>query len=114
VDAVLYGDGRVEEGVPNSHGYRILDLPAAVSVRDSAESLNKLFAGGVRSVLLVGTSEFVADFARAELVDKLLVDWLGTAEVSSPNQLFQAPSGYRTTAVTKIGQVVRVQLVPET
>jgi diaminohydroxyphosphoribosylaminopyrimidine deaminase/5-amino-6-(5-phosphoribosylamino)uracil reductase len=111
VDAVLYEDGRVEEGVRDSHGQGILWLPTALPSAQPAELLAGMYAGGVRSVLLVGSAGFIDNYAT--LVDELVVDWPVPSEASSATSTFAVPTGYRTRCVAKIGQVVRVEYVLE-
>jgi diaminohydroxyphosphoribosylaminopyrimidine deaminase/5-amino-6-(5-phosphoribosylamino)uracil reductase len=109
VDAVLYGDGRVEESVPFVHGHGILNLPSVVHASDPAGSLDVLYSGGVRSVLLVGAADFIAGYAEAGLVDTLLVDWPTVAGASGDTEAFTLPRDYRMVAVAKAGRAVRAE-----
>jgi diaminohydroxyphosphoribosylaminopyrimidine deaminase/5-amino-6-(5-phosphoribosylamino)uracil reductase len=109
VDAVLHEDGRVEESIPFVHGHGILHLPSVVAAGDPAGSLETLYLGGVRSVLLVGAADFVASYAGAGLVDTLLVDWPTVVDASSDMSAFSVPRDYRTVAVAKAGGSVRTK-----
>jgi len=113
VDAVLYEDGRVEESIPDSHGQGVLDLLPSVGVADPADSLSKLYTGGVRLLLLAGSADFIASYAHAGLVDRLVVDWVLVPDASSITSAFMVPVGYRTAVVNKVDRALRVEFVPD-
>lgn len=71
-DAVLYADGHVEEGTPNSHGQGILNLTGKPYRVGPLAVLAALHAGGVRSVLLNGGRRCGERFVQAGLVDQIV------------------------------------------
>lgn len=72
-DAVLYADGHVEKGTPNSHGQGMLNLACKSHRAGPSAVLAALHAGGVRSVLLNGGRRFGERFVQAGLVDQIMV-----------------------------------------
>ncbi|MFD1050659.1 dihydrofolate reductase family protein, partial [Kibdelosporangium lantanae] len=72
VDAVVGVDGRVEEGVPGSHGADVLTLPPEVSTSDPVAALSALYDAGARMVLLHGGQELAGPFVDGRVVDEVV------------------------------------------
>jgi diaminohydroxyphosphoribosylaminopyrimidine deaminase/5-amino-6-(5-phosphoribosylamino)uracil reductase len=118
VDAVLFEDGHVEEGVPGSHGQGMLQLnPRPLGAGPSAV-LVSLHAGGVRSVLLSADRTIAEPFVRAGLVDQIVVHLAVEGPRTSPR--FHArqppwslmPPGFEVASIERLGTQVKVVGVP--
>ncbi|MEU9891169.1 bifunctional diaminohydroxyphosphoribosylaminopyrimidine deaminase/5-amino-6-(5-phosphoribosylamino)uracil reductase RibD [Sphaerisporangium sp. NPDC051011] len=71
-DAVLFPDGRFEEGIRGGHGTDTFALPPHAVDLGSADLLKSLYAGGVRSLLLAGRSNPLMErLAAAGLIDEI-------------------------------------------
>ncbi|MGH3973906.1 MAG: bifunctional diaminohydroxyphosphoribosylaminopyrimidine deaminase/5-amino-6-(5-phosphoribosylamino)uracil reductase RibD [Pseudonocardiaceae bacterium] len=113
-DAVLYADGKVGEGVPNSHGAGILNLSSKPLTDSPTAVLAALYADGVRSVLLSGGRSFAEPFIQIELVDQIVVYF--TVEGPSTSPRFRdddvswslLPSGFEIATITRQNTHVRI------
>jgi diaminohydroxyphosphoribosylaminopyrimidine deaminase/5-amino-6-(5-phosphoribosylamino)uracil reductase len=112
-DAVLFDHDRLEEGTPDSHGRGSFELPTSPG-DEPAEQLMRLYDGGTRTVLLVGTLGLAPAWANTSVVDRLLVyvapearDAVGGA----PSERL-APSGFRVANVSVDAGHIRVEYVP--
>ncbi len=114
VDAVLFPDGHVEEGVPGSHEHAVLELPTAQLSGSPDEVLKALYAGGVRHLLLAGGRQLVQEYANAGTVDRVVVYLPETHESRSwslgPAEL--VPSGFGIERVVKTRRHIRIDTVP--
>ena len=72
VDAVVGADGRVEEGVPGSHGVDVLTLPTTVPTAEPTVALAALYDAGARMVLLHGGQELAGPFVAGRVVDEVV------------------------------------------
>jgi diaminohydroxyphosphoribosylaminopyrimidine deaminase/5-amino-6-(5-phosphoribosylamino)uracil reductase len=107
-DAVLFEDGRVEEGVPHSHGEGILHLVAKPLSSGPVAVLSALHDGGVRSLLLSGGRDLAEPFLQQEAIDEivLVIDGDEPAGVASASFL---PPGFTLLSVEKVlGAVVAI------
>ncbi|WP_410647967.1 bifunctional diaminohydroxyphosphoribosylaminopyrimidine deaminase/5-amino-6-(5-phosphoribosylamino)uracil reductase RibD [Amycolatopsis sp. cmx-4-54] len=71
-DAVIFSNGRVEEGASGVHLPEVFALPTAYGGQEPELYLRELYTGGVRSLLLVGRSEVAKSFCDAGLVDEIV------------------------------------------
>jgi diaminohydroxyphosphoribosylaminopyrimidine deaminase / 5-amino-6-(5-phosphoribosylamino)uracil reductase len=108
VDAVLSDDGRVEEGVPESHGRGALNVPPTIEAGDPDGSLRMLYAGGVRIILLAGAPEVIHSYAEARLVDRLVVDRLAVPDASGVAPMPLPPWDYSLSGAHKTPTGTRV------
>lgn len=72
-DAVVFPDGRIEEGVIGVHLPDVFTLPAAYKSQRPESFLRELYDRGVRSVLLAGRSAAARSFYDADLVDEIVL-----------------------------------------
>ncbi len=111
-DAVIFEDGHVEEGVPNSHGAGILMLDPKPLSAGPAAVLVSLHAGGVRTLLLSGGHRLVASFLHARLVDQAVAYAVSEPTASPPDPAIPAtsrqfaPEGFGITRVEHFGDAV--------
>lgn len=116
-DAVLYPEGEVEEGAPNSHGPGILRLNVPLPAEDPPSLLASLHAGGVRSILLSGNRNFAESFLQAGLVDQIVL-YLST-EGSSTSPRFSEddtawlflPPGFETVHIARLGRHIKTTAI---
>jgi len=115
-DAVLHGDGSVEEAVPGSHGKGILrleDSPPGTGARRVAASL---YEGGVRQLVLDGGLEVAAPFLAAGLVDRVLVHLRPERASHRPgtaNPWPLLPPGFAIRSAKRVGEYVQIEGQPE-
>jgi diaminohydroxyphosphoribosylaminopyrimidine deaminase / 5-amino-6-(5-phosphoribosylamino)uracil reductase len=111
-DAVLWPDGRLEEGGPGAHKPDVFSLPATLAADVPELALADLYQRGVRSVLLCGRSRIAESFAERGLVDEV------TAYVAQQPPSFRPSSlvapqtlaaGFKLVEVANIGGWVRVE-----
>jgi len=115
VDAVLYRDGRLEEGVPKSHGRGVVELPSELANVAPTDALKALYAGGVRTLLLVESKELAQDYAAAGLLDRALIYLPGSGESLLPTAGLSPGvvlADFRITGITKTDRHVRLETVP--
>jgi diaminohydroxyphosphoribosylaminopyrimidine deaminase/5-amino-6-(5-phosphoribosylamino)uracil reductase len=113
-DAVLFQDGHVEEGVPDSHGKGILNLIAPPLEAGPGTVLASLYDGGVRSVLLRGRHRLAAPFLHDGFIDEIIAilpadgryQQQGPAAVSQAAGLLIAPPEFRLVRVEKSTEAV--------
>lgn len=116
-DAVLYPDGKVAEGVPNSHGGGVLRLRSKHLTDDPTAILAVLYAGGVRSVLLSGDRSFAEPFVQAELIDQIFVYLAAEGPSTSPRSRGGDvswslwPSGFVIAAITRQNTHVKITAI---
>ncbi len=113
VDAVLLADGRAEEGVANSHGEGILELPTAPVAGAAADVLKVLYAGGVRYLLLAGGKHLAQEYAEAGVLDRAVV-YLPSHQPRPPTSgmLGLALPGFRIERITRTQQHVILETTP--
>ncbi|GAB3474151.1 bifunctional diaminohydroxyphosphoribosylaminopyrimidine deaminase/5-amino-6-(5-phosphoribosylamino)uracil reductase RibD [Amycolatopsis cihanbeyliensis] len=83
VDAVLYGDGRVEEGLAGGHGQGAVELPGFVPVTEPETALSTLYGAGARTVLLHCGADVARPFAALRLVEDVAMFLATTAPAAS-------------------------------
>jgi diaminohydroxyphosphoribosylaminopyrimidine deaminase/5-amino-6-(5-phosphoribosylamino)uracil reductase len=112
-DAVLSEDGTVAEGVPGSHGQGTLRLPTETRPGYPHAALGALYAGGVRSLLLLGGQVLAEPFLSAGLIDRVTVYLERRDEPSSGPALpwALAPHGFRIVSATRSREYVRIECV---
>ncbi len=113
-DAVLYTDGQVGEGVPNSHGAGILKFSSTPVTDGPTAVLAALYAGGVRSVLLSCGRSFAEPFVQAELVDQIVMYFAVEGPSTSPRSRNSdvswslLPSGFKIVTITRQNTHVKI------
>ena len=108
-DVVLSDGGHIVEAVPASHGQGILALPSGPFTGEPTSLLSRLFKSGVRTVLLMGSREFMWRFVDADTVDRIVVVMSGTAH---PDALTPAvPHGFKMERIAKVGQDIWIESV---
>jgi diaminohydroxyphosphoribosylaminopyrimidine deaminase/5-amino-6-(5-phosphoribosylamino)uracil reductase len=104
-DLLLHPDGRFEEGIPGGHGAGMLQIPADLAdFGDPPSSLDALYQGGARTLLIAGDTASARRLHEADLVDRtvLCVHRRTGASISSP-----AP-GYQIESVTVMHDTIRI------
>jgi diaminohydroxyphosphoribosylaminopyrimidine deaminase/5-amino-6-(5-phosphoribosylamino)uracil reductase len=91
-DAVLYEDGKLEEGIAGSHGTGVLQLPSPPLPDQAALALRLLYDGGVRTLLLSGGPELAERFLATGLVDELVVYVETTSPAAARQRRHPGPS----------------------
>lgn len=115
-DAVLLGNGQLEEAVPNGHGQNVFSLPTGTPHQVS-DLLASLVRGGVRSLLVDGACSLTSSFLDADVVDQVVA----YVETSGPSNAGLAATDTQRFAglvqdfalrtVTRVSRVVRVSSV---
>lgn len=105
MDATIHADGSITEAVPGSHGTGILDLPPAHTPNDPKVTMEALFDGGARTVLLDAGPELADPFIRGGLVDHIVIAH-SEPTPSAPGVL---PDGFVLDRVSKEANVVIVE-----
>jgi diaminohydroxyphosphoribosylaminopyrimidine deaminase/5-amino-6-(5-phosphoribosylamino)uracil reductase len=106
-DVVLFGDGRVAEGVPDGHGTDVFTVPAGPLPADPHDALRALAAAGARTVLLAGDRKLADPFLSRGLVDDIVLHVRSapsapaTPDVALPS--FDLPAGFSVTDVARVG-----------
>jgi diaminohydroxyphosphoribosylaminopyrimidine deaminase/5-amino-6-(5-phosphoribosylamino)uracil reductase len=103
-DVVLHHDGRVEEGIAGGHGAGMLQIPTVLESGDVADTLDTLYQGGARTVLIAGDTPLSDRLRDANLVDRIVVDM---ERHTRPARLSPAP-GFQIETVVAIRGLVRV------
>lgn len=113
-DAVLFDDGRLEEGVLEGHGPGVFHLTTAQPPPETGDLLASLVEGGVRSLLIDGGCSLVSSFLEAGWVDQAVayVESSGSSSVrqtvADANQFAGLVTGFTLRDVTRVGGAVRV------
>ncbi|MGH3514209.1 MAG: bifunctional diaminohydroxyphosphoribosylaminopyrimidine deaminase/5-amino-6-(5-phosphoribosylamino)uracil reductase RibD [Pseudonocardiaceae bacterium] len=84
-DAVLLGDGQLEEGVLNGHGQDVFKLPTDTP-HEASDLLASLIEGGVRSLLVDGICSLTSSFLEVGLVDQA-VAYVASSGPSNASQV---------------------------
>jgi|SRR5215472_1852841 len=110
-DAVLHADGSVIEAVPGSHGAGMLRLSGFGADEDCGAVAASIYAGGVRRLLLDGSSAWTQPFLDLGLVDRVFAylpdgGASRTADTAAPDVL---PPGFSIVAVARLDGFVRVE-----
>jgi diaminohydroxyphosphoribosylaminopyrimidine deaminase/5-amino-6-(5-phosphoribosylamino)uracil reductase len=109
-DVVMYPDGRVEEGVPGSHGKGVFHLPPGTVVEDPHRAAKTLFDGGVRSAVLLHRSALAGSYVAVGLVSRVLA--YVPVEQGVPGWTGElAPEGFVITGITRTDRYLRVDLI---
>jgi diaminohydroxyphosphoribosylaminopyrimidine deaminase/5-amino-6-(5-phosphoribosylamino)uracil reductase len=116
-DAVLLGDGQLEEGIPSGHRKDVFNLPVDIP-QEVSKLLASLSYGGVRSLLVDGAHSLASSFLEGGLVDQAVA----YIENSGPSNAGQAATntthiggliaGFALRDVTTVGRTVRVRSMP--
>ena len=108
-DVVITADGGVREAVPGAHGDN-LQLPARVDLAQAEQVLTGLYAGGVRTVLLVCGPDEARPFLAAACVDEAYLHGCAAADHGPRGwDLISAMNG-RMTRVAKMSGWVRITI----
>ncbi len=113
-DAVLFDDGRLEEGVLDGHGRDVFYLTTAQPPLETGDLLASLVDGGVRSLLLDGGCSLVSSFLEAGSVDQAVayVENSGSSSVgqtvAGAHRFVGLLTGFVLRDVTRVGETVRV------
>jgi diaminohydroxyphosphoribosylaminopyrimidine deaminase / 5-amino-6-(5-phosphoribosylamino)uracil reductase len=111
-DVVLFGDGRIAEGIPGGHGPGVFTLPTGPLPADPNAALTALAAAGTRTVLLAGDRTLAEPFLSRGLVDGFVVHgWAAPAAPATPDGAqppFDLPAGFAVTDVTRVGTGLRI------
>ncbi|MGW4826317.1 bifunctional diaminohydroxyphosphoribosylaminopyrimidine deaminase/5-amino-6-(5-phosphoribosylamino)uracil reductase RibD [Amycolatopsis japonica] len=110
-DAIVFSEGRAEEGVPGAHLSEVFALPTAYRGQGPGLYLRELYEGGVRSLLLLGRSELTRTFCEAGLIDeiiRLIGDRPGAAEMTFTSWADTYAAGFLARSVEKGSAGVRV------
>ncbi|MGB9278677.1 MAG: dihydrofolate reductase family protein, partial [Pseudonocardiaceae bacterium] len=115
-DAVLRDDDRLEEGASGGHGREVFAL-ATGTAHEASDLLTSLVDGGVRSLLVDGTSSLAESFLDTGLVDQA-VTYIESGGPSSASQTAADTRhfagllrGFALREVTRVSQTVRVRSV---
>lgn len=71
-DAVLFDDGRLEEGILDGHGRGVFHLTTAEPPLETGNLLASLVDGGVRSLLIDGGCPLVSSFLEVGWIDQVV------------------------------------------
>jgi diaminohydroxyphosphoribosylaminopyrimidine deaminase/5-amino-6-(5-phosphoribosylamino)uracil reductase len=113
-DAVLFDDGRLEEGILDGHGRGIFHLATAQPPLETGDLLTSFVDGGVRSLLIDGGCSLVRSFLEAGWVDQAVayVESSGSSSVrqtvADAHCFAGLVAGFALRDVTRVGDTVRV------
>ncbi|MGW9351464.1 bifunctional diaminohydroxyphosphoribosylaminopyrimidine deaminase/5-amino-6-(5-phosphoribosylamino)uracil reductase RibD [Nocardiopsis flavescens] len=105
MDAILNSDGSITEAVPGSHGAGILDIPRSYNPDDPIMTVEALYKGGARAVLVDGGPTLVDPFLRQGLIDHIVIAHIE----KEPSTLINLPDGFVLDRLTKELGVVIVE-----
>jgi len=114
-DALLYKDGHIERGIPQSRYGKISKVYTQLADSRPLKTLNALYANGVHSLMLSGGLELAKPFLASALVDEVLVYLTLDGASYSPHagegdsSSRFLPLGFRLTEITRIGRYVRAR-----
>lgn len=101
-DAVLDLSGFLEEGRAGAHRPDVMSLPGLRPPYDPKSTLEALYTGGVRSLLLLGPPDMVAPFLVSQTIDRIEVEsTLVTGSSQQESGWECLPPGYRWTSFTR-------------
>ena len=107
-DVIIHADGRITEAVPNSHGAGILALPEAHTPHRPEATVQALFDGGARTVLLEADQDRAEPFLQRGLIDHVAVVLTEESPVIRRKASI-VPDGFSLDRVTKEGTAVLVE-----
>ena len=111
-DVVVYGDGRIAEGRPGSHGSGVFTLPTGPLAADPHAVLADLYAAGARTVLLAGGRDLAGPYLTAGLVDEVAIHFATTRAAGTlkdhADPPFGVPSGFDVAHVERTPSGLRV------